>query len=109
MRLFPIALIATTLSVIAGPPQKPPQIHGEGCVEPGAEARCLVVTDLKSGNLYTLLIKGMQPEIGSGIEFTGLPHKGVTTCMQGTAVDVQTWAHKDALKCSQTTPPMKWR
>ena len=107
MRLFLIAFIATTLPALATPSQKPQQVRGEGCVEPGVEAHCLVVTDLKSGNLYTLLIKGMQPEIGSGIEFSGFPHRGVTTCMQGTAVDVQTWAHRDSLKCGHTTPSRK--
>lgn len=107
MRLTLIALLATALSAIASPPPKPQQVHGEGCVEPGAEARCLVLTDLKSGNLYTLLIKGMQPAAGAGIEFTGLPHRGVTTCMQGTAIDVQSWTRKDNLKCSQPIAPAK--
>jgi hypothetical protein len=109
MRLVFVVLIATSLSAIAAPPQKPQQIRGEGCVEPGAEARCLVVTDLKSGNLYSLFFKGMQPEIGSGIAFTGYPHRSVTTCMQGTAIDVQTWAPKDSLKCKEKIPPAKER
>jgi hypothetical protein len=109
MRRILISLIVTTLSTIASPSQRPQQVHGEGCVQPGAEARCIVVTDLKSGNLFALLIKGMPPEIGSGIEFTGFPHRGVTTCIQGTAVDVQTWSQKDSLKCGKTAPPTKWR
>jgi hypothetical protein len=107
MRLLLIALVAAALSAIAAPTQKPSKIHGEGCVEPGAEARCLVVRDLKNGNLYNLMIKGMQPEIGSGIEFTGLPHNGVTTCMQGTTIDVQTWTRKTSLKCELERPPTK--
>jgi hypothetical protein len=107
MRQFLIAVIAVVFVAITALSEKPQPIHGEGCVEPGVEAHCLVLTDLKSGNLYSLLIKGMQPEIGSGIEFTGLPHKGATACMQGSAIDVQTWTHKDSLKCRQPTPAKK--
>jgi hypothetical protein len=51
----------------------------------------------------------MQPEIGSGVEFTGVAHNGLTTCMQGTPIDVQTWARKDSLKCTQGSSPRKWR
>jgi hypothetical protein len=108
MRLLSAAAIAGTLASYAiaysGPPEKPPQIRGEGCVEPGVEARCLVVKDVRSGELFNLFVKGVQPAIGSGIEFVGAPHHGMTTCTQGTAVDVLTWAHRD-LKCTQGTAP----
>ena len=53
MRLLAVAAIAGTLasSAIAysGPPAKPPQIRGEGCVEPSVEARCLIVKDVRNG------------------------------------------------------------
>lgn len=108
MRLLRIAvataLIAVTGTAFAGVPQKPPQLRGEGCVEPGEESRCLMVKDVRSGVLFELFVKGVQPEIGSGVEFIGVPHHGVTTCMQGTAVDVQNWVHRD-LKCTQGTAP----
>jgi len=107
MRLLLLTLLAPILFANAAPPQMPQQVRGEGCVEPGAEARCFVVTDMKSGNLYTLLFKDMPPEIGSGIEFMGYPHKGMTTCIQGTALDVQTWTHKDSLKCKENSTPAK--
>jgi hypothetical protein len=114
MRPIAVAIVAATLSVpfateSAAPPQKPQQIRGEGCVEPGAETRCLVVRDTKSSNRYILLIKGMQPEIGSGIAFAGIPHTGMTTCMQGTPIDVASWARNDALKCTPGSSPRKWR
>ena len=108
MRLLAVAAIAGTLGsstiVFGGPPEKPQQIRGEGCVEPGVETRCLVVKDVPSGAFFNLFVKGVQPEIGSGIVFIGVPHHGMTTCLQGTAVDVQSWAHKD-LKCTQGTAP----
>ncbi len=112
MRHFTIAVIAAILfesftPAVAAAPQRPQQIRGEGCVESGAEARCLTVKDLKSEKLYNVLIKGMQPEIGSGIVFSGIPHNGLTTCLQGTPVDVQTWARKDSLRCSQGLAPKK--
>ncbi len=108
MRLLVVAAIAGTLAAspiaFGGPPERPPQIRGEGCVEPGVEARCLIVKDVRSGELFNLFVKGVQPAIGSGIEFVGVPHHGMTTCTQGTAVDVLTWARRD-LKCTQGTAP----
>jgi hypothetical protein len=108
MRLLALATIAGTLTFSAiaysGSPAKPQQIRGEGCVEPGVEARCLIVKDVRSGVQFDLFVKGVQPEIGSGIEFVGVPHNGMTTCMQGTAVDVQAWTHRN-LKCTQGTAP----
>ena len=108
MRLLAVAAIAGTLAsseiAYSGPPAKPPLIRGEGRVEPGVEARCLIVKDVRSGVQFDLFVKGVQPEIGSGIEFVGVPHNGMTTCMQGTAVDVQAWAHRN-LKCTQGTAP----
>jgi hypothetical protein len=127
MRLLEITFLAALIAVpngwaMASPPQKPmqikpgqprpvppkpPPVHAEGCVEPGAEARCLVVKDLRNGVLYNLIVKGLPPAIGDGIEFSGLPHNGVTTCMQGIAIDVQTWAHRNSLKCMQNATPRK--
>jgi hypothetical protein len=113
MRHLTIAVIAATLSSVApasaAPPQRTQQIRGEGCVEPGPEARCLVVKDLKSGSFYNLIFKGLQPEIGSGVAFSGVPHNGVTTCMRGSPIDVQAWSRKDSLKCTQGTAPHKSR
>jgi hypothetical protein len=63
------------------------------------EARCLVVKEAKSGVLYNLIVKGARPAIGTGIEFTGVPFDGMTTCMQGVALDVTSWARKDSLTC----------
>ena len=100
-----ILLIATGSSgATSGAPQKPPPIRGEGCVESGVEARCLVVKDIKNGTQYNLFVKGIQPAIGSGIEFSGVPHRGISTCMQGTAVDVVSWTRKD-LKCTDGAAP----
>lgn len=94
-------LVESAAAAIAEPPQKPAQVHGQGCVEPGIEARCLVVRDLKSGKRYDLLIKGLPPAIGEGIEFVGVPHEGPNICMQGIALDVIGWARRDSLRCKQ--------
>src|SRR5258708_10100306 len=53
MRQIAIAIIATALLAsstpsFAVPPPKSPQVRGEGCAEPGAEARCFTVNDMKS-------------------------------------------------------------
>jgi hypothetical protein len=84
----------------ASPAPEPKQVRAEGCVEAGVEMRCLVLKDVKSGKLYNLLFKEPRPNIGDGIEFTGVPFDGVTNCMQGIAVKVTDWARKDSLKCS---------
>lgn len=87
------------LNGFAAAPENPPPVRGQGCVTGGAEARCLLVRDLKTGKLFNLIFKGIQPALGEGIEFEAQPHQGPTTCMQGTAIDVTGWVHKDTLKC----------
>jgi hypothetical protein len=96
-----MVLAASAAVAVAGPAEKAKEIHGMGCVEPGVEARCLVVKEMKSGTLYNLRIKEPRPAVGDGIEFTGVAFDGVTTCMQGVAVTVSSWTKKDSLKCGK--------
>jgi len=98
-------LVVTASASGAGPAPEPKQVHAEGCVEAGVEMRCLVLKDMKSGKLYNLLVKEPRPNIGDGIEFTGVPFDGATYCMQGIAVKVTEWARKDSLKCSRGEAP----
>jgi hypothetical protein len=110
MKRVSLAVAAMMLAVTAGassagPAPEPKQVRAEGCVEAGVEMRCLVLKDVKSGKLYNLLVKEPRPNIGDGIEFTGVPFDGVTYCMQGIAVKVTDWKRKDSLKCSQTEAP----
>jgi hypothetical protein len=98
-------LIVTAAASGAGPAPEPKQVRAEGCVEAGVEMRCLVLKDVKSGKLYNLLVKEPRPNIGDGIEFTGVPFDGVTYCMQGIAVKVTDWKRKDTLQCSQGEAP----
>ena len=98
-----LAIVALSTALGAAP-EKPQQIRAEGCVEAGVEARCLFVRDVRSGLQYEIFVRGVQPALGTGIEFIGVPHHGMTTCNLGTAVDVQRWVRKD-LKCTQGTAP----
>jgi hypothetical protein len=91
----------------AAPTEKPAPIRGQGCVSAGVEAHCLVVRDLKSGKLYNLIFKDIQPAIGEGIEFEALPHEGAASCLQGTALDVTAWTRKDTLRCKPRAAPKK--
>jgi hypothetical protein len=96
-------LALAAIIAAAGGARTPPQakaVRGEGCVRAGIEPRCLVVKDMKTGNVYDLLIQGARPPVGLGIEFTGVMHAGPTACMQGIALDVTNWARKDSLKCT---------
>jgi len=97
--LTAMTLIAGTATAEAGPAPETKQVTGQGCVEAGVEAQCLVVKDVKSGVLYNLRIKGTQPLVGMGIEFTGVPFDGMTICMQGTPLNVTKWARVESLKC----------
>lgn len=83
-------------------PEPPPKalVHAEGCVLAGAEARCLLLRDLKTGHLFNLLFKADRPPIGMGIEFSGVLHPGPSACMHGAPVEVTTWARKASIKCT---------
>ncbi|MFP5250646.1 MAG: hypothetical protein ACLGP3_12555, partial [Acidobacteriota bacterium] len=81
-------------------------IHGQGCVQRGVEAGCLVVKDTETGKLFTLLIEGRaRPVIGAGIEFSGTAFKGMTACMQGEPVTVSHWQADASLECHADPPP----
>lgn len=92
------ALIPGSLRAAAQPSRKN-AVQGEGCVRAGVESRCLVLRDIKTGHLYELIFKSEPPAVGLGIEFTGLLHPGPSACMQGTPVEVTSWAHKASIKC----------
>ena len=96
--LFALAIAAAAAS--AAPPPDANRIKGQGCVQAGVEAGCLVVKDMQSGKLYSLLIKGAKPAIGAGIDFSGAPVSGATTCMQGIPVQLSTWSNNETLQCS---------
>ncbi len=98
--LAAMTLIAGAAAAAAGPAPEAKPVTGQGCVEAGVEAKCLVVKDVKSGVLYNLRIKGTQPQVGMGIEFTGAPFDGMTICMQGTPLNVTKWTLDNSLKCS---------
>ena len=64
-------------------------VYAAGCVQAGVEAGCLVLS--KNNTVYNLFFKGKRPAAGTAIRFTGSPHEGPTSCMQGQAIDVKTW------------------
>jgi hypothetical protein len=98
--VFALAAFASAQS--PSPKTAPVPVHGQGCVANGVEAGCLVVRDSGSGTLYNLLISGARPQVGEGIEFTGIPHEGPTMCMQGVPVKVTQWSRKESIKCPGT-------
>ncbi len=113
MKKIVLAIAATMLAgfpaataVTASVPESK-QVHAQGCVQAGVEARCLMVKDLRSGKLYNVLFKGLLPSVGERIEFTGILHNGISMCMQGIPVEVTQWAHKEALKCTPGEAPRK--
>ena len=105
LALAAMTLAGTTGLAVASRAPDSKEVRAKGCVEPGVEARCLMVKDVKSGKLYNVFIKEPRPAVGYGIEFTAVPYDGVTYCMQGIAVQVIGWKRKDDLKCSQGEKP----
>ncbi len=107
-----VVVAAVSLAAQTPKPAQPPKtapipVHAQGCVASGVEAACLVVKDTGSGIVYNLLIRGARPQVGEGIEFTGVPHDGPTSCMQGVAVNVTQWSRKDSIKCMPDETPDK--
>jgi hypothetical protein len=102
--LAAIALMGV-LVMAAAPAQGPKPVRGQGCVAAGVEATCLVVKDVKSGVLYNLFFTGAKPQIGTGIDFTGVPSDKMTSCMQGKPLEVSKWSHAASLKCSSGQKP----
>jgi hypothetical protein len=70
-------------------------VTGTGCVGPGVEERCILVTDSTTHTLYNLYFTGKRPMLGSTIHFEGKKHDGPTTCMQGQPVKVTKWTKLD--------------
>lgn len=92
--LFTVASLAlAVIPVTAGaaPPADANQVKGQGCVQAGVTAGCLVVKDAQTGKLLNLLIKGAKPALDIGIDFVGAPFNGTTACMQGIPVQISTW------------------
>jgi hypothetical protein len=102
--LAAIALLGVLVTA-ATAAQEPKPVKGQGCVAAGVEASCLVVKDVKTGVLFNLFFKGTKPEVGTGIEFTGVPSDMMTTCMQGKPLQVSDWSRVDALKCPSGPAP----
>lgn len=76
-------------------------VHATGCVTPGVEHGCTTLKDKKTGEVYTLFFAADAPPADTGISFDATPHQGMTTCMQGQAVDVSKWS-KVKMKCKKT-------
>ena len=105
--LSPSLVLAQQQPEIPKPQPEPKKVHGEGCVEAGVDARCLVVRDVRAGKLYNIVVGDPRPSPGEGIEFTGTLRTGANICMQGAAVEVERWARKDTIKCRHTPAPRK--
>jgi hypothetical protein len=74
-------------------------VKGSGCVEKAVENSCRVVIDSQTGELYNLLFPAKAPQPGTAIQFSGVPLKGTTACMQGMPVTVSKWKKEKGIKC----------
>lgn len=103
--LFAAALLMLSAEVIcaqqgsAPASSKPAVIQGSGCVEKAVESSCLVLKDSKTGETYNLMFGDHPPAAGTAIRFKATEHQGMTTCMQGKAVNVTKWKRVKSEKC----------
>jgi hypothetical protein len=84
---------------------KAPVIQGSGCVENAVETSCHVLIDSKTGETYNLFFSAKVPKSGTAIRFKGTAHQGMTTCMQGKAVNVTSWKKEKGIKCPPAAAP----
>ena len=109
MKAIAIAAAMVCAAACAGARQSQPDtsnpIHVTGCVEKGAEAGCLLLKETETGQLFQLLVRGRRPQPGEGIDITGVPFRGVTSCMQGQPVSVNSWSRSEMQQCTEEEPP----
>ena len=97
------ALVSGQTTHPAAPTSK--TIQGSGCVEKAVETSCHVLIDSKTGDTYNLHFIGKLPKNGTAIRFKGTAHQGMTTCMQGKAVNVSSWKKEKGIKCPPSVEP----
>jgi hypothetical protein len=91
-RLGLVALTLTAGTLFSQTSSKPEQIRASGCVRAGVEGNCIVLTDSKSHKLYNLFFASdKKPPLDAAISFVGTTYDGMTTCMEGTPVQVKDW------------------
>ena len=88
-----VLLVTTSAALAADQPKSgaPNTITGSGCISKAVEAGCLILKDLNQKTEYNVFFRGTKPGIDTAISFEGQVHSGMTTCMQGTSVDVTRW------------------
>ena len=74
-------------------------VKGSGCVEKAVENSCRVIIDSQTGELYSLLFSASAPKPGTAIKFSGTPHKGASTCLQGKPVNISRWTKEKGIRC----------
>ncbi|HZD30495.1 MAG TPA: hypothetical protein VE779_02435 [Candidatus Angelobacter sp.] len=105
MKIISVVLLLLTASAFADVGGPTPHhsskktVKGSGCVEKAPENSCRVVIDSKTGQLYDLLFTANTPKAGIAIQFTGTPHHGASSCMQGKPVKVSKWKKEKGIKC----------
>jgi hypothetical protein len=75
-------------------------------VEPGIEATCLIVHDLKTGENFNLFFNANAPKFDMAIKFEGTVNDNPNICMQGKPINVTKW-DPIRLHCPQKSPSSK--
>ncbi len=97
-------LLLILVASAAAQTQKTQPVTVEGCVAPGVEGGCLMVTG-KDGKVWDISTANPRPKIGGrAIHLTGQFSGAPSYCMQGTKLDHIQWHYTDAA-CPGTPAP----
>lgn len=68
-------------------------VHVLGCVKPGVELGCLIITDRRTGNSYDIgsAVPRPDPQQNLVVDLRGQLFHGTSFCMQGPILNDITW------------------
>jgi hypothetical protein len=90
---FLIVLLASVGGAISNAAAQ--TVHVLGCVKPGVELGCLVITDRHTGKSYEIgsAVPRPDPARNLAVELNGQVFQGASFCMQGTILKNITWSY----------------
>ncbi len=94
MRICSVFLTLVIMSFAGAPPQAAAQaVHILGCVKPGVETGCLIITDRQTGKTYQINSANPRPDPARNlvVDLKGEIFPGVDFCMQGPILKEITW------------------
>lgn len=88
--VLPLLLLGTAGAATQAAAQP---VHVLGCIKPGVEIGCLIITDKKTGKSYEIGSAVPRPDPGQNlvVDLEGEVFHGMSYCQQGTILKNITW------------------